>query len=581
MFLSRAYYFSKPIIPWELRLALRRWRANRRRRAFADVWPIDPKSGATPPNWPGWPEGKRFALVLTHDVEGIKGLSRVEQVMNLELKHGFRSCFNFVPEGEYRLPDRVREMLERAGFEVGVHGLEHNGKLYNSKAKFAADARRINDYARQWNASGFRSPLMQHRLGWLHALGMEYDSSTFDTDPFEPEPDGIGTIFPFWVPGANGSGYVELPYTLVQDFNLFKVLRESTIDVWKRKVDWIAEHGGMVLLNTHPDYMCFGKKQARDEFPVSHYEEFLHHLREKYEGSYWTAQPREVARYYCDKIPASSRNTRKKICMLAYTNYESDNRVRRYAETLAKRGDRVDVIALYGPSRQHEKQINGITVSRIQNGDFNDLSKWTDALRLLRFLCRSSVSMARLHIRNRYDVIHVHNMPDFLVFAAWYPKLTGARLILDIHDIVPERFANEFKTTLRTAYVKLLQAIAKMSARFVDHVIVSNHSWRDTVSARSLEQGNCFVSNHELRQTLVARGYRYAERNSWDQTNQEYLDLVDSLSTERFDSVEPPGTIDFALPESHPRQTNTSPMPKEIGQLAIELKRSSSASTIE
>jgi peptidoglycan/xylan/chitin deacetylase (PgdA/CDA1 family) len=159
-------------------------------------------------------------LVLTHDVEGIKGLSRVEQVMNLELKHGFRSCFNFVPEGEYRVPDRVREMLERAGFEVGVHGLEHNGKLYSSKAKFAADARRINDYARQWNASGFRSPLMQHRLGWLHALGMEYDSSTFDTDPFEPEPDGIGTIFPFWVPGANNSRYVQLPYTLVQDFNL-------------------------------------------------------------------------------------------------------------------------------------------------------------------------------------------------------------------------------------------------------------------------------------------------------------------------------------------------------------------------
>jgi hypothetical protein len=174
--------------------------------------------------------------------------------------------------------------------------------------------------------------------------------------------------------------------------------------------------------------------------------------------------------------------------------------------------------------------------------------------------------MARLHIRNRYDVIHVHNVPDFLVFAAWYPKLSGARLILDIHDIV------------RTAYVKLLQAIEKMSASFVDHVIVSNRLWRDPVSARSLEQGNCFVNGHGLRQTLVTRGYRYAERNSWDQKNQEYLDLVDSLSTERFDSLQPPATIDFGLPESHPRQTNASPMPKEIGQLAIKLQRSSTAS---
>ena len=75
-------------------------------------------------------------------------MSRVEQLMNLELKHGFRSCFNFVPEGEYRVPDAVREMLDQAGFEVGVHGLEHDGKLYSSKANLAAKALRIKEYLR-------------------------------------------------------------------------------------------------------------------------------------------------------------------------------------------------------------------------------------------------------------------------------------------------------------------------------------------------------------------------------------------------------------------------------------------------
>ena len=494
MYISRSYYFLKPLIPWRVRLALRRWRAHRRRRAFADLWPIDPKSGTPPPGWPGWPEGKRFALVLTHDVEGGKGLARVEHLMNLELQYGFRSCFNLVPEGEYQVPDRVRVLLERAGFEVGVHGLDHVGRLYNSKAKFAADAYRINDYARKWNASGFRSPHMQHRLGWLHRLEVEYDASTFDTDPFEPEPDGMGTILPFWVPGTNGGGYVELPYTLVQDFNLFKVLREESIEIWKRKLDWIADRGGMALINTHPDYMCFGGKQQRDEYPASHYEEFLRYVREKFEGSYWAAQPKEVARYYCDKVPLASRNTRRKICMLAYSNYTNDNRVRRYAETLAKRGDRVDVIALGGtPFQQSEEQVNGITVYRIQNREYNERSKWTYALRLLRFLGRSSVSLARLHARNRYDVIHIHNMPDFLVFAAWYPKLTGAKLILDIHDIVPELFASKFKTRLKTAYVRLLKAVERISARFVDHVIVSNHLWYDTLTARSVNERNCSV----------------------------------------------------------------------------------------
>src|SRR5271170_520276 len=309
MFLNRIYYLLKPVLHWHLRVALRRRRAERRRRAFADVWPIDPRSGTAPPEWPGWPGGKRFAFILTHDVEGSKGVSRVEQLMNLELKYGFRSCFNFVPEGEYRVPDGVREMLERGGFEVGVHGLEHDGKLYGSKAKFAAKASRIREYLHRWNASGFRSPLMQHKLSWLHALGAEYDTSTFDTDPFEPEPDGMGTIFPFWVPGPNGSGYVELPYTLVQDFTLFSVLREQNIDIWKRKLDWVVERGGMALLNTHPDYMCFGGKPARNEFPVEQYEELLRYVHEKYEGDYWAATPREVSRYYKDKVPVHSRNT--------------------------------------------------------------------------------------------------------------------------------------------------------------------------------------------------------------------------------------------------------------------------------
>ena len=509
MLVNKAYYIVKPVIPWRMRLALRRWRANRQRKASADVWPIDPRSGAAPRGWPGWPEGKRFAVVLTHDVEGAKGLSRVERLMNLEMRHGFRSCFNFVPEGEYRVPNRLRELLERAEFEVGVHGLEHDGKLYSSKAKFVGDAYRINDYVGQWNASGFRSPLMQHRLGWLHRLDVEYDASTFDTDPFEPEPDGMGTIFPFWVPGPSGGGYVELPYTLVQDFNLFNVLREPDIEIWRKKLDWIAEHGGMALINTHPDYMFFDGKQERDEFAVSHYEEFLSYIREKYNGAYWAGQPREVARYYCDMVPQSSRNTRRKICMLAYTNYENDNRVRRYAETLAKRGDHVDVIAL-GSARfpQRKEQISGITVYRVQSREYNERSKWDYAGRLLRFLGKSSVSLARLHARNRYDVIHIHNMPDFLVFAAWYPKLTGAKLILDIHDIVPELFANKFKTRLKRAYVGFLKVVERLSAKFVDHVIVSNHLWQDTLTARSVDERNCSVMVNHVDTAIFAQQKR-------------------------------------------------------------------------
>ena len=494
MVLNRMYFLLKPGLPWSVRMGLRRLRARRRKIECADVWPIDPRAGNAPAGWPGWPGGKRFALVLSHDVEGSKGLGRVDALMSLELRHGVRSTFNFVPEGEYRLPDDLRSLLDSNGFEVGVHGLSHDGKLYSSKVKFAERAARIREYLKRWGSVGFRSPLMQHKLSWLHELGVQYDASTFDTDPFEPEPDGVGTIFPFWVPGKNDSGYVELPYTLVQDFTLFRILCEPNIDVWKNKLDWIAEHGGMALLNTHPDYMCFSGSPAKDEFPAQRYEEFLSYIRQKYEGQYWSACSRDVATYYRQNVPLASRNTRRKVCMVAYTSYEFDNRVRRYAETLTKRGDHVDVIALAGGEfRKPLEEIDGVTLYRIQHREFDERSKWTYAWRLLRFLWNSARTLSKLHERNRYDVIHVHNMPDFLVFSAWYPKLAGAKVILDIHDVVPELFASKFGTDLKSPYVGLLRKVEKLSAAFSDHVIVSNHLWQQTLLQRSVPAHKCSV----------------------------------------------------------------------------------------
>jgi glycosyltransferase involved in cell wall biosynthesis len=474
------------------------------------VWPINDKAGATPPRWPGWPEGKRFALVLTHDVEGKKGFGRVEQLMKLESKYGFRSSFNFVPEGEYRVPLSLRQTISGAGFEIGVHGLEHDGKLYGSREKFAEKAARIREYLQSWNASGFRSPLMQHRMAWLHQLGVEYDSSTFDTDPFEPEPDDVQTIFPFWVPGKVGTGYVELPYSLPQDFTLFVVLRERNIDIWKQKLDWIAERGGMALLNTHPDYMCFeGRKAERDEFPAAYYEEFLCYAKERYKDLFWHALPRDVSRYYCDALPPAARNSRKKVCVLAYTNYESDGRVRRYAETLTGRGDLVEVIALSsGNVPLGTKNIGGVTAYRIQRRETDERHKWTYAWRLLRFMVVSSAFLARRHRQMCYELVHVHNIPDFLVFAAWYPKFTGAKLILDVHDVVPELFASKFEATADDYYVCLLKRIEKASAAFVDHVIVANHLWHKKLIERSVPEEKCTVFLNHIDPAMFYRRSR-------------------------------------------------------------------------
>lgn len=299
MLTRRTYYRLKPLVPWRLRIAFRRWHARRKRAASTDVWPIFQGAASPPKRWPGWPEGKRFALVLTHDVEGRKGLERCRQLMELDMQFGFRSCFNFVPEGEYRTPAELREDLVGHGFEVGLHDLRHDGKLYDSRATFKANARRINGYLKDWNAVGFRSGFMHHNLDWLQELDVLYDGSTFDTDPFEPQPDGARTIFPFWVPAKNGRpGYVELPYTLPQDFTLFILLQEKTPEIWKRKLDWIAAHGGMALIDVHPDYLTFSEQPENDEYRSNLYAEFLSYIKTRYEGSFWHALPRDVASYF-------------------------------------------------------------------------------------------------------------------------------------------------------------------------------------------------------------------------------------------------------------------------------------------
>ena len=295
----RLYYHIKPAIPRPLRYALRQRLAERRRNACGDIWPILPSAAKQPPGWRGWPQQRRFALLLTHDVESPKGLERVKDIAELEMSMGFRSSFNFIPEGPYAVSRDLRGWLTERGFEVGVHDHRHDGKLYNSRARFLASARRINHYVREWKAAGFRSGFMLHNLDWIPQLDVLYDASTFDTDPFEPQSDAAGTIFPFLVQGANGNTIVELPYTLPQDSTLYLILREKTNQIWKNKLSWIASHGGMALLNVHPDYVCVGNKpSSRYEYPLDLYRDFLNHIRRHYPQGYWHVLPRELATFF-------------------------------------------------------------------------------------------------------------------------------------------------------------------------------------------------------------------------------------------------------------------------------------------
>jgi glycosyltransferase involved in cell wall biosynthesis len=470
-----------------------------------------PGSERPPRNWQGWPQGKKFAFVLTHDVESSAGLANCRLLAQLESELGFRSSFNFVPEGDYQVPAELRHELTAAGFEVGIHDLKHDGHLFASYRVFKQRAAQINRYAREWGAAGFRSGFMMSNLDWLHELDVKYDASTFDTDPFEPQPDGGHTIFPFWVSRSmNGStngqerhspGYVELPYTLPQDSTLFLVLRETTPEIWMRKLDWVAQHGGMVLLDSHPDYMAFdGSSQSTTRYPVSLYKEFLTYVKTTYAGQYWHALPKQVARYVrptgeSDEVAAvKGQSLRgKRAAVLLFSYYPADPRPRRAAEAIAAEGVSVDVICLRDKEDDQPQQSYGrIHVTRVglkrkRGGKFGYVGQYS------AFILISFLYLAARSLRRRYDFVHVHNMPDALVFGAIVPKLLGAKLILDLHDPMPELMQTIFQLPEDSFSVHVLKRLERWSSRFADLVITVNLACKRIYSSRSCHPSKIHV----------------------------------------------------------------------------------------
>lgn len=293
------FYTLKPLIPRSVQIFFRRMLAQYKRNKYKSVWPIDPTAGAAPEGWQGWPEGKEFALVLSHDVDTQKGHDRVLDLLWLEQRLGFKSAFNFVPE-RYTVSKPLLRQIQAEGFEVNVHGLKHDGTLFRSKKIFDEQALRINHYLKDWKVKGFTAPSMICNLEWIHALNIDHSTSTFDTDPFEPIPNPAATIFPFTVKNPNnGHTFVELPYTLPQDHALFIILREPGIGIWTGKLDWIVRHRGMALLNSHPDYMRFDENdRGAETYPISFYMDFLKHIDTEYKGRYWNALPSEVASFW-------------------------------------------------------------------------------------------------------------------------------------------------------------------------------------------------------------------------------------------------------------------------------------------
>lgn len=301
----RSYYGVRPLLPRSAQISLRRLFSRVQSRTRFPAWPIETgladlqallvdlvarSAGEPVPFIAPWPQGKHWALVLTHDVETEVGCRNVALLRGVEEALGYRSSWNFVPK-RYDVPDELVAELGEAGFEVGVHGLYHDGRDLESRRTLTERLPEIRAWAERWGAVGFRSPATHRSWELMPLLPFDYDSSSPDTDPYEPTPGGCLSWLPFF-----NEELVELPITLPQDHTLFVILGHGDEAAWVEKTAAIREAGGMALLITHPDYML-------EDRWLNVYRRYL--LRFAEDPTVWRALPREISAWWRRRAASS------------------------------------------------------------------------------------------------------------------------------------------------------------------------------------------------------------------------------------------------------------------------------------
>ncbi|MDD5369339.1 MAG: glycosyltransferase family 4 protein [Anaerolineaceae bacterium] len=198
-----------------------------------------------------------------------------------------------------------------------------------------------------------------------------------------------------------------------------------------------------------------------------------------------------------DGIILEEKKQLQRCCMIVYATYPlGETRVQREAELLLKHGYEVDVICLRLPGELPEDRFKGVGIYR-QKYRFPILGVKSAGLRgrffnYFRFFSTAAIRVTRLHLKNPYNVIQVHNLPDFLAFSAVIPKLLGVPVILDLHDLMPEFFAGRFKTRL-PLMATLINWQERLSCKFADHVITVSEHWRQALIRRGVPEQKCSV----------------------------------------------------------------------------------------
>lgn len=309
-FLRKLYYSFRPVMSLSMRTLVQKFRARNWKKQSFPKWPVDTTvedicetlllmsmkaSGvqSIPFVW-FWPDGAAGCVAMTHDIETTAGRDFSAELMNVDDSFGIKGAFGVVPEGRYEVTSNFIKSMRDRGFEVFIHDLNHDGRLFDKKEEFLRRASMINRYGSEFGAAGFRAAVLYRNPAWYEALEFSFDTSIPNVARLDPQRGGCCTVMPYFIRNV-----VEIPVTAIQDYTLFHILEERSIDLWKQQVDIILGKNGLVNFIVHPDYLIQDNK-------ISVYKHLLSHLRELGgKKPIWFALPSEINRWWRERSKLS------------------------------------------------------------------------------------------------------------------------------------------------------------------------------------------------------------------------------------------------------------------------------------
>jgi len=305
---KKLYYASRPMLPVSIRRQLQKaYLLHRQDTVAFPRWPVDRSADillerllALAMQWSQtdripfiwfWPDGYKAAAIMTHDVETAGGRDFCDKLMDADDAFGIKSSFQIVPEKRYEVTSAYLESIRGRGFEVNVHGLDHDGDLFANRERFVESAQKINKYAELFRSRGFRSPCLYRNVDWFQELNFSYDMSVPNVARLAAQPGGCCTVLPYALPG----GMLELPLTTSEDYSLFHILKDYSITLWKQQMSIILGGHGLVHFLVHPDYVM-------PERAWSVYKALLEEIsRVRSGGDIWITLAGEVDRWWRER----------------------------------------------------------------------------------------------------------------------------------------------------------------------------------------------------------------------------------------------------------------------------------------